>query len=139
MRWNAHVQEPGHRPGGVCGVNGGQDQVARDGRAHGDLRCLPVTNLTHHHDVRVLAQDRSQGGRKGQARQRVDLDLIDPVQSVFHGVLEGHDVESLLVQLGERGEQAAALSTSRGPRGQDHTLTCGSEAPHEVEVPVGEP
>jgi hypothetical protein len=40
-----------------------------------------------------------------------------------------------MVQLGQRGEQTGALSASRRPRDQDHTLARRGEAPDELEIP----
>ena len=54
------IEQRGDGARGVVGVHRGQDQHAREGGAHGDSRRLVVADLTHHHDVGVLAQHRAQ-------------------------------------------------------------------------------
>ncbi len=91
--------------------------MARNRRTHGDLRGLAIPDLTDHYDIGILPEDGAEGHGKGQARERVHLDLIDPGEAVLHRIFEGDHVESLPVQLGQSREQATTLSASGRPGG----------------------
>ena len=51
--------------------------MAGEGGAHRDLRGLPVPDLADHDHVRVLAQERAQPPREGEAHVGVHLCLSD--------------------------------------------------------------
>ena len=59
----------------VVGVHGGEHQVAGERRLHRDLGGLRVADLAHHDLVRVVAQDRAQAAREGEALLLVHRDL----------------------------------------------------------------
>ena len=61
----------------VVPVQGREDEVSREGGLHGDAGGLDVTDLADEDHVGVLAQNRLQPGREGQARLLVGLDLVD--------------------------------------------------------------
>ena len=58
-----------------------------------DVRGLEVADLAHHDDVRVLAQERAQGGGERQAEVVARRDLVDAVQLELDRVLDGADVD----------------------------------------------
>ena len=55
------------------------------------------TNLTHHDDVRILAQKGFQCGRKGQPAFSLTLDLVDSGQ-IDLGRIYAVDIDSRLVE-----------------------------------------
>ena len=67
--------------------------MAGERRLDRDLGGLEVTDLTDQHDVRILPQERPQGGREVEADRLLHLHLIDPDQLELDGVLGGHDVD----------------------------------------------
>ena len=67
--------------------------MARDSRADRDGRRLGIAGLAHHDNVGVLAQQGAQTALKGQARNVVDLRLVDTGQVAFHGILNRRDID----------------------------------------------
>ncbi len=63
-------------------MEGGQDEVPREGGLDRDLRRLGVPDLPHHDDVGVLPEDRPQSAGEREVDLRVDLDLPDAVELV---------------------------------------------------------
>ena len=61
---HAHVDETRQRLRGVVGVQRGQHQVAGLRGLDGDFRRLEVADFADHDDVRILAQERAQRGRR---------------------------------------------------------------------------
>ncbi len=55
-------------------------------RLHRDLGGLQVPNFPHQDDVRVLAQEGTQGGGKLHALLGVHIDLVDPLQVDLHRI-----------------------------------------------------
>jgi len=92
------------------------------GGADGNFGGLEITNLTHKHHVRVVAQDRTQPGGKGQADLFANLDLNGAFELVFDGVLEGDDLAAFIVGLRQRGVQGGCLAAAGGAGQQHHTL-----------------
>ena len=61
----------------VRGVQRREDEVSGQRRLDGDAGGLDVSDLADEDDIGVLAQDRPQPGREGEARLLVRLDLVD--------------------------------------------------------------
>ena len=87
-RFHPHVDQARDGAGGIVGVQRGQHQVARQRSLHGDLRGLEIADFTDHDDVRVLAQDGTQGLGEGQVDFGIDLGLADAVQLVLDRVFQ---------------------------------------------------
>ena len=81
--------QPRDRGRGAVGVERGKHQVAGQRGLDRDLRRLQVADLADHDDVRVLAQDRAQRMREGEADLRLHLDLVDAGQLVLDRILDG--------------------------------------------------
>ena len=79
-------------PGRVVGVQGGENQVAGQRGLHGDLRRFLVANFADQHHVRVVAQNRAQPAREGQAGLFGNLDLVDALELIFDRVFDGDDL-----------------------------------------------
>ena len=63
-------------------MEGTQDKVPGQRSLDGDLHRFLVTNFTQQHNIRVLTQNSSQTGRKGQPDTRFDLGLVDSPQPI---------------------------------------------------------
>ena len=100
-------------------------------RLHRDFRCLTVTNLTDHNNVRVLPQDRTQAVGKGQIDFRIHLDLADTGQLVFDRVLNRDDILFTIVQAGQRRIQAGGLTGTGRSGHQEDAMTF---ADHPLEL-----
>ena len=87
-----HVEEAAEHVDDVVGVDGREHEVAGQGRLDGDLRRLLVADLADHDLVGVVAQDRAQPAREGQALLLVDRDLRDAAELVLDRVLDRDDL-----------------------------------------------
>ena len=96
---DAHILQAGDRADGGIGVQRGQYQVPGEGGLHRDLRRFQVADLPHHHNVRVLAQDRPQAAGKGHIHLGIDLGLADPGQHVFDGILDSEDIARAFIDV----------------------------------------
>ena len=107
---DAHVDQSRDRPRGVVGVKGGEDEVARERGADGDVRRLAVADLADHDDIGVLPQDVPQGTGEGQADLGPDLDLVGAGHLVFDGVFDRDDAEVGGVDLTEKGVERGGFA-----------------------------
>src|SRR5207253_2811202 len=96
---DAHVVQTGDGAGGVIRVQGAQDLVAGESSFDGNIGGLVVSNFTHHHDVRVLTQNRTQGGSEIETDIVAHGHLIDAGQFVLDRVLDRDDIVLRAVQL----------------------------------------
>ena len=122
---DSHVEHAGDGAGGVVRVQGAEDEVARYGGLHRDRGGLVVADFADHDDVRGLAEDRAQAAREGQPHLRVGLHLVDALQLVFDGVLDGDHVHVACVQLLERGVERGGLAAAGRSGHQHHPVRLG--------------
>jgi hypothetical protein len=108
--------------------------MPRDRRGHRDLRRLAIPDLPHHHDVRVLTEERSQGLRESQTRRAIDLDLAGPRQAILHRILQGDDIAGLTVDLREGSEERSALSATGGARRENDTVSPRHHPPKLMQI-----
>ena len=120
---HAHVLKTDDGGERVIRVQGRKDHVARDGRADRDGRRLGIAGLADHDDIGVLTQQGAQAALKGQARNVVDLRLVDAGQIALDRVLDRRDIDLPL-----------------GDGLQDHVERCrlaGTCRPGQVDDAVG--
>src|SRR5688572_6897105 len=96
--------------------------MAGQRRLNGDLRRLKIADFADHDDVRVLAQDRAQGVRKGQADVRMDLDLVDAGELVLDRVLDGKQLSVRAMEGFENRIKRRGLAATGWPGDQDDTV-----------------
>ena len=111
-------------------MQGAQDEVAGERRLHSHIGRLLVTNLTHHHDVRVLTQNLTQCACEGEPDLGLGLDLVNPEQLVLNRVLNGHNIFRDLIQTVQRAIQRRRFATTRGPRDENHPKWPCERLPH---------
>lgn len=87
-------------------------------RLNGDFCGFGIADLTDHHYIRVLTQNRTQATGEGHADTGVDLRLTDPFNHVFDGVFNRENVARVVVQLLQSGVQRGAFARTRRPRHQ---------------------
>ena len=64
----------------------------------GDIRRFMIANLADHHHVGVVAQNAAQRLGKADFVRAIHFALSHPVNGIFDGVFNGHDVELALRQ-----------------------------------------
>lgn len=96
--------------------------MAGDSGTHGDVGSFAVTDLTDGDDIRVLTQNGAQAGGEGHAGFFVDLDLVDTVEVVFHGVFQGDQVHLFGIQLADHGVHGGGLAGTGGAHDQDNAV-----------------
>ena len=103
------------------------DEVTGERGLHRDARGLDVTDLADEDRVGVLAEDRTQPGGERHARRLVDLDLVDRREDVLDRVLDRHDVDVVVVDLGERRVQRGRLPGAGRARADHHAVRRADE------------
>ncbi len=68
-------------------------------RLYCDLCGLSITDFTDHNNVRVLSQDRTQTGSKGQINFWINLNLADPGELIFYRIFDRDDVFAAIIQM----------------------------------------
>ena len=124
---DAHVDETHHGGRRVVRVEGGEDEVAGQRGAHGDLRGLRVARLAHEHHVGILPEDVSETVGERQPDLGLDLDLADRGQAVLHRILDRHDVAPARVERAERGVERCRFARTGGPGDDHHAVGKGEE------------
>ena len=76
-RIDAQLEQTRDRGGRVVGVQRRQHEVPRERGLGGDRCRLTVADLTHHDDVRILAQHVAQRLREGEPDLRLHRDLVE--------------------------------------------------------------
>jgi hypothetical protein len=100
-------------------VQRAEHEVTGEGRLDGDATGIDIADLAHHDDVRVLPQQRPQGGGELEAGLVVHLKLVDAHQVVLDGVFHGGDVHFRVVDFTEHGVEGGALAAA-GRTGDEH-------------------
>src|SRR5215468_3470983 len=128
IRLDAHIDKAPDDVNDVIGVNGGEDQVARERGVDGDLRGLLVADFADHDLVGVVAQDAAQAPRERQPLLLVDLNLGDAAQLVLDRVLDREDLVLVVADFVQRGVQGRRLPRTRRPGDQHHPVRLADEA-----------
>ena len=119
-----HIDHTGHGAGSTVGMQGGKEQVSGKGGPHPQFGGFGVTHLSHHDDVRVLAQDGPQSGGESKAGFGVNLHLVDAHQAVFHRIFQGDNIAFGHIYLGKYAVQGGGF-TGTGRAG-DHNHAVGT-------------
>src|SRR4030042_2620379 len=88
----AYIPKPAESAGCVVGMQGTKDKMTGKRGSNGNTCCLQVAYLSHHNDIRVLTQDRTQGVGKGEVYLGFNLYLVDFFDQVFNRVFHGLDI-----------------------------------------------
>ena len=119
---DTHLEQPSDGARRVIRVQRRKHHVAGLGSLEGDLGGLGIPNLAHHHDVRVLAQDRTQARGKSHPRLVRHGHLIDPFQPVLDGILDRDDVRGFGPHEVQRRVQRRRLGAPGRSRHQHDAL-----------------
>jgi hypothetical protein len=109
---DTHIEEPRHRRGGAVGMQGREHEMARERGLHRDLRRLKIAHFADHDDVGVLAQDRAQHMREGQADLRFHLDLVDAFELIFDRIFDGEELALGQIEPVETGIERRRLAAA---------------------------
>ena len=86
-----------------------------------------VTDLAHHDNIGVLAQNRAQTIGKGQIDLGIDLDLPHPIELILDGVLDGDDVQFRRIEAQQRGVQGGRFPTARWASHQNDAVRAADQ------------
>ena len=121
-RLDAHFADTGDGGGRVVGVQGRDEQVARERGLDGDAGGFLVTDFADEDDVGVHTQIAAQRPGEGEADGPAHLHLVDAGERVLDGILGGLDVDVGGVHLAERGIQGHRLARAGGAAMEDHAV-----------------
>src|SRR5947207_15257762 len=100
----------------------GKHQMAGERRLHGDVRGFRVTDFTNHEHVRVLPHDGAQAVGEREPDLRLDLNLVDAAQLVFHRVFNRDDFLSRIVDFLKHAVEGGRLAAAGGAGYEDHAM-----------------
>ena len=96
--------------------------MAGERRLHGDLRGFRVTDFTNHDHVRVLPHDGAQAVGEREPDLRLDLNLVDAAQLVFHRIFNRDDFLSRIVDFLKHTVEGGRLAAAGGAGYEDHAM-----------------
>ena len=88
--------------------------MARQGRLHGNLSRLLITNFADEDYIGVVAQNRAEPAREGQAGLFGNLNLIDTFELVLDRIFDGDDLADRVIDLVECGVKSRGLAAAGG-------------------------
>ena len=132
-RARPHVEQTGDSTGGIVGVEGTKDQVSSERGLNGYLSCFAIANFSHHNDVGVLTENRSQTVGKGQIDARVHLDLPNTIELVLDGVFHGDDIYRGRVDALEGAIEGGRFATAGRSSDQDNAMRAVDKAVIDLE------
>ncbi len=122
IRRHVQIEEARHGGRRIVRVERRKDQVAGEGRLHGDISRFRIADLADHDDVRVLAQERTETRSKRDAGLRIDLRLVHIAHIVFDRVFDRGDIDLRTVQDVHQSIQRRRFSGTGRTAGQDHAV-----------------
>ncbi len=72
--------------------------MSGEGRLNGDIGGLAVSDFSHHHNIRILAEKRPQAIGKGDAGFYIDLRLINARNIVLNRIFNGANIDIRIIQ-----------------------------------------
>ena len=98
-------------------MEGREDEMSGHGSLHGNFRCLDISDLADHDNVRILAQKGFERCSKGHAHLGIDIDLIDALEVELDRILCCQDFDVLGVERIKRRIEGDGFA---GPGGASH-------------------
>ena len=87
-----------------------------------DARRFRVAHFADHDDVGIETQERAQGAREAQPDFAVDLDLVDALDLVFDGILNGDDLAPRIIENAQHRGERGGLAAASGAGHDDHAV-----------------
>ena len=107
-------------------------------RADSYLRRLRVSDLPHHHDIRVGAKDRPKPRGECEADARVDGELRHVLHPVLDRVFDRDDLAAWIVDRMQERVECRRLTRSGGPGDEDRTVGASEHSAHVSQVGLGD-
>ena len=112
----------------IVGVHSGEDEVAGQCRLHRDLCRFRIADFADHDLIRVVAQNRAQAAREGEALFFIHRNLQHAGQLILDRVFDGDDLVVAVVDFGNRCVERGGLAAAGGPGDQKHAVGLGTQA-----------
>ena len=90
-----------------------------EGGAHHQLRSFLISRFPHQDDVRILPQEGTKAGGKGQPDLLVHLRLTNERQTKLHRILQRENGAFIGRKFAQGGVEGGGLARPGGPRHQD--------------------
>src|SRR5678815_2098182 len=119
---DAKFREAADGCNGVIGMQRREDQMSGHGCMNCGLRRLRIPNFADQDHIRILSKNGTEGTREGHAGAVVCLDLRDPVDFVFNGVLDRDNVHRLIAKLVDETVERGRLTASRRSDNEENAL-----------------
>src|SRR4029079_6356967 len=113
--------------------------MAGEGRLNGDFRRLPVTDLAHHHHVRVMAKERAQNAREIEPARGLHLDWGDTLDLILDRILDGQDLPLRRVQTRQGGIKGGRLAAAGRAGHENDAMRPVEHAQQRIEIGPANP
>ena len=117
-----HIYQTGNTSPSTIRVNRRENQMPGQRTAYRHLCRIGIPDLPQHNHIRILPQKSTQSTREGQPDLLFQLNLVHPLQGIFHRVLDRQYITHDIIQQPERGIQRGTLSRSRGTANQNQPV-----------------
>ena len=127
-RLHAEINQTCNGRGRIIGVQRAEYKMASETGVGCDACSLEIANFADHNDVRRLAQDGTQRGRKSHADFGIHLHLIDPRHLVFDRFFDRNDFAVRFVDVIETGVKRGRLAGAGRPSHEENPVRHSDQA-----------
>ena len=113
--------------------------MSGQGRLHRHLRGFGIPDLSHHEDVRILAEHAANGGRERETDAGIHLHLAERREDQFHRILNRHDVHFGRRDVPEHRVERRGLAAAGGTRDQEQPFPAAQHAAEPPFLVFGQP
>src|SRR5262245_7961201 len=88
---NPHINKPRDSADGIIGMKRAEYQMTGERGANSNFRGVHITNFSHHDRIGILPQNRTKATGERKTDFRMNLNLINAVQTNFNWIFNGYD------------------------------------------------
>ena len=132
---DAEIEQARHRRSRGFRVQGGQHEMAGEGRMNGDTGCLGIAHFAHHDDIWILADESPHRGGESKADRGFHLRLIHALNFIFDRILDGQNLPRGLVEERQHGRESRRLAAAGRPGHDDQAMRQRQQLAHDLLVP----
>ena len=123
VQWvHTHVEQPREGLGGIVRMQGGEHQMAGQGRLQRNRSGLLVAHLADHDDVRIKPQEAAHDSRKIKTDLRPHLHLAQSPLSDLNRIFGRPDFYARQIDIPQDGMQGRGLAGAGRAHAQDHPV-----------------
>ena len=135
--FRAEVEQARDRASGVVRVQRTEDEMPGERRLDSVPSRVDIADLTHHQNIRILPQQRSERLGETQAERRIDSRLIDAFEHHLDRIFDRGDVDVVGRELSQCRVKGRRLAGAGRPRDENDAVRALDEAFEESAIARG--